>query len=183
MNVFLTISEQPLGVPYVREADDPNSASYIDLKLMPEKVDDVPEARQLPVLRDMLVAINSPQSQLISTGCGVFIYPPEDEQGRQWRAYAYVGFGLSDLAMAGDASVYFPLFFHFHEHHRTRVDPGASVNFELRKTFFSDRQVGCFTVDFIVHALGPTETELRTRIDEHFRLLHKFLPLTGLMPA
>lgn len=181
MDVFLTISDTALGVPYFRSADNPHSASYIDLKLTPEKIAEVPEAREWPVLRDLLVAINSPQSQLLSIGCGVFIYPPSAE-GEPWTAFAYVGYGLSDLERASDARAYFPQFFHFSQHNGAKKETGANVFFELRQASFYDLKKNCFTVDFIVRAWGSSEAELRTRIDAHFRLLHEFLPQMGLMP-
>lgn len=181
MDVFLTISDTALGVPYFRPPDDPRSASYVDLKLTPQKIDEVPEARTWPVLRDLLIAINSPQSQLLSVGCGVFIYPPSAE-GQPWSAFAYVGYGLIDLKAASDARAYFPQFFHFSQHHQAKKDTGANVFFELRQTSFHDLNTNCFTVDFIVRAWGSSEAELRTRIDAHFRLLHEFLPLMGLTP-
>lgn len=181
MDVFLTISDTALGVPYFRAPDDQDSASYIDLKLTPEKIDDVPEAREWPVIRELLIAINSPQSQLLSIGCGVFIYPPSAEQV-PWTAFAYVGYGLKEFELATDAKVYFPQFFHFTQHNRSKKETGANVFFELRQTSFHDLKKTCFTVDFIVRAWGSSEAELRARIDSHFRLLHEFLPLMGLMP-
>ena len=181
MDVFLTISDTPLGVPYFRDPEDSRSASYIDLKLTPQKIDELPEAQQWPVLRDLLIAINSPASQLLSIGCGVFIYPPAAD-GQPWSAFAYVGYGLSDLALAGDAKVYFQQFFHFSQHHRAKKDTGANLFFDLRQTSFYDLKTDCFTVDFIVRAWAPSETDLRTRVDEHFRLLQEFLPLMGLTP-
>ncbi len=181
MDVFLTISDTVLGVPYFRSSDDANSASYIDLRLTPEKIDEVPEAQEWPVLRELLIAINSPQSKLLSIGCGVFVYP-SSAQTEPWTAFAYIGYGLSDLELASDARVYFPQFFHFSQHHREKKDTGANVFFELRQTSFYDLKANCFTVDFIVRAWGSSEAELRTRIDAHFGLLREFLPLMGLTP-
>lgn len=181
MDVFLTISDTALGVPYFRSPDDPHSVSYINLKLTPEKIDEVPETKKWPVLRDLLIAINSPQSQLMSVGCGVFIYPPSAER-EPWTAFAYVGYGLSNFETASDARVYFPQFFHFSQHNRARKDTGANVFFELRQTSFYDLKTNCYTLDFIVRTWGSSEAELATRIEAHFRLLHEFLPLMGLMP-
>ncbi|HEX2493447.1 MAG TPA: hypothetical protein VHK24_06690 [Steroidobacter sp.] len=53
MDVFLTLSDAVLGVPYFRSADDPQSASYIDLNLTPERIDEVPQGAGVADPADM----------------------------------------------------------------------------------------------------------------------------------
>ena len=180
MTTYLAISGQPLGVPYYRDASDTSSASYIDLKREPHRVDEIPEAREWDSLRRLLNRLNAPQSQLMSLGCGVFIYPP-DPPTAAWNAYAYVGYCFADLARNEDAATFFPQFFHFSQHHRRHQEPTTDLFFELRPTGFYEQNAHGFSVDFIVKAFGNSESELRLFITRHLDALYEFLPLTGLV--
>jgi hypothetical protein len=79
LDVFLTVSNRPLGIPYFREPEDTDSASYIDLKREPQKIEEIPEGKLWPSLYRLLIQINAPESKLMSLGCGVFIYPPQGD--------------------------------------------------------------------------------------------------------
>lgn len=183
MDVFLTISAPPLGVPYYRDPDDQSSTSYIDLKLEPHRIEEIPEARQWPSLYRLLMQLDAPVSELMSLGCGVFIYPPPDNSPRaQWGAYSYVGYCFADFGRIADAGEYFPQFFHFTRHYASRENTGANVFFELRETVFIDEKNRGFSIDYCVRSSAQSEELLRGTIAQHFDALSDFLPLMGLTP-
>ena len=181
LDVFLTVSTRPLGIPYYRDPQDSGSASYIDLKREPHRIEEIPEAKAWPSLHRLLVQLDSPESKLMSLGCGVFIYPPQ-ETGARWSAYSYVGYCLADLAQATDAAIYFPQFFHFSRHYSGKTDTGAHVYFELREAQFIERNVGAFAVDYGVRSNGESSARLKDIVAAHFDALADFLPLMGLTP-
>ncbi len=183
MDVFLTVSSQPLGVPYWRDPDEATSAGYIDLKREPHRLHEVPELKEWPSLHRLLLQLNAAESQLMSLGCGVFIYPPKAGSQPQWSAYSYVGYCFADLSRTADAGVYFPQFFHFSQRYAAQANTGANVFFELRETGFYDRDAQGFSVDYVVRSGAESEDQLRQVIGLHFDALTNFLPLMGLTPA
>jgi hypothetical protein len=182
MDTYLTISAQPLGIPYHREASEPGSASYIDLRSEPHRLAEIPEVQERDCFRRLLVRLNSPDSQLMSLGCGAFIYPPEQASKPFWSAYAYVGYCFADLAKNEDAKAYFPQFFHFTQHYRARTEQRTSVFFDLRPTGFRTQNAQGFSVDFIVKAWAESQPELDPLVTQHMDALYDFLPLMGLVP-
>jgi len=183
VNVFLTVSAQPLGIPYWREPSDAASAGYIDLKGEPHRLDEVPEIKGWPSLHELLGQLNTAESHLMSLGCGVFIYPPNGSSQLQWSAFAYVGYCFADLSQLTDARIYFPHFFHFCRHYAAQTNTGANVFFELRETGFYDRNAQGFSLDYVVRAEADSEDQLRRVIAFHFDALSDFLPLMGLTPG
>jgi hypothetical protein len=129
------------------------------------------------------VQLNAPESQLMSLGCGVFIYSPKDTGEARWSAFSYVGYGFADLAQATDARVYFPHFFHFSRHFANRTNTGAHVLFELREASFIERSAGVFAVDYGVRSYGESPEHLQGIVTDHFNALSEFLPLAGLTPS
>ena len=183
MDTYLTIAANPFGVPYLRDPSDTNSASYIDLKSEPHRIDEIPEARQWDFLKRLLIRMNTPSSRLMTLGCATFIYPPEQPQRPVWQAHAYIGFCFSDLSANEDAQSYFPLFFHFTQHHQTQSDPNTNIIFELRPTGFYDHHCQGFSVDYTVKSWAHSEAELMLHVTQHMDALHDFLPLMGLTSA
>lgn len=183
MDVFLTVSLQPLGVPYWRDPADTASAGFIDLKQEPHRLGEIPEVKGWPSLYRLLAELNAAESQLMSLGCGVFIYPPQAGANAQWSAYSYVGYSFANLSETADARVYFPQFFHFSRHYSGQTNTGANIFFELRETGFYERNAQGFTVDYVVRSAAESEDQLRQRIAAHFDALSDFLPLLGLTPA
>jgi hypothetical protein len=182
LDVFLSVSQQPLGIPYYRDPQDSSSTSYIDLKLEPHRIQEIPEAKAWPSLSRLLALLNGPESELMSLGCGAFIYSPKDSGELQWSAYSYVAYSLADLAHATDASVYFPHFFHFSRHFANRTSTGARVLFELRQASFIERNVGAFVMDYGVRSYGESPEQLQGIVTDPFNALSDFLPLTRLSP-
>lgn len=182
MEVFLSVSPRPLGIPYYRDPQDSTSASYIDLKREPHRIQEIPEAKAWPSLYRLLARLNAPDSELMSLGCGVFIYSPKDTGEPQWSAYSYVAYGLADLAQATDVSVYFPHFFHFSRHFAGRTDTSARVFFELREAAFIERDAGAFAMDYGVRSYGESPDQLQGIVTDHFDALSDFLPLIRLSP-
>jgi hypothetical protein len=182
LDVFLTVSPRPLGIPYYRDPQDSTSNSYIDLKSEPHRIQEIPEAKAWPALYRLLVQLNAPESQLMSFGCGVFIYDPQVTAEAQWSAYSYVGYGFADIARASDASIYFPQFFHFSRHFAARNNTGANVFFELRQASFIEGGAGAFVVDYGVRSSGDSPERLQVLVTDHFNALSDFLPLMGLTP-
>lgn len=182
MDTYLSVSAQPLGIPYYRDASETGSASYVDLKAEPHRIAEIPEVTQWPCIKRLLVRLNAPQSQLMSLGCGVFVYPPELPQKPVWTAFAYVGYCFADLTKNEDARAYFPQFFHFNQHYRAKTNTNANVFFELRETGFYDERRKGFSLDYIVRPWAQTQAELEQHIEAHLNDLHDFLPLMGLVP-
>ena len=182
VDVFLSISQQPLGIPYHRDDQDLSSASYVDLKSDPNRIDSIPEARQWPSLRRLLVQLNAPESKTMSLGCGVFVYAPQGVARPQWSAYAYIGYCFADLSQTARAIEYFPQFFHFSQHYAPRTNTGANVFFELRPTIFIERNVQGFSLDYVVRPWAASEEALNENIGAHLDALSDFLPLMGLTP-
>jgi hypothetical protein len=178
----MTVSQQPLGIPYHREVEDAGGASYIDLKREPQRIGEIPEAKQWPSLHRLLMQLNAPESRLMSTGCGAFIYPPQTNGQPQWSAYAYIGYCFADLSEISDARAYFPQFFHFSQHYAVQTGTAANVFFELRPTGFIERDAQGFSVDYVVRPWASSEEQLNASIAVHLDALADFLPLMGLTP-
>jgi hypothetical protein len=92
-HVMYNESGQPLGVPYHRDCDDPNSHSYVDLKREPNRIDEIPELRDEPALQRLVVTLNDPRGCFRSIGCERW-YTPQQVEGERGQFGSYVGFAL-----------------------------------------------------------------------------------------
>lgn len=90
-NLLFKMSDDVLGIPYHRDSEDRTSHSFVDLKHEPELLDEIPEARDEPALRELLLAINDGDGLFKSVGCARW-YNDADEAKGMGQYGSYVGF-------------------------------------------------------------------------------------------
>lgn len=81
-----------LGVPYSRP-DDGVSHAFIDLKLEPGRLDELPEPRRVPELHELLAFLSQPESPFLSLGCEQ-TYNDAQESIGDGRFISYVGIAI-----------------------------------------------------------------------------------------
>jgi hypothetical protein len=89
--------DTPLAIPYYR--DDPNSHSYVDLKLEPAREMELPELQKNSVLRDLVLTVNA-QTCLQTFGCELWLTYPWT--GTLWPEYTYRAGSYLDLSFTDD---------------------------------------------------------------------------------
>ena len=148
---FLSIRERGKGVPYGPGAPredgscnhgfKPLKGNLHDLGSIPELTDDL-------ALREVVAAINAPETSLFSTGC--LSGPVHEEQGH--RRTGYVEFALNSMSLVQDAQNYFPVFFWFNKALHGEQFARAKFDWELEGASFLDAGgVGGFTCAVFVN--------------------------------
>jgi len=157
MRVTVIRGEKPLGIPYLRQPGDPNSHGYIDLKLHPEQISLIPEARNWPELERTLITLNQPGSRYRTHGCEKALCCGDDGHG----VSGYVGVRFEELAQAEDGLAYSSLFDAFKE----RASGGwpeddVFVQFEMQPTLLREvrRQVWSVSVWIVVRGHKTEES-------------------------
>jgi hypothetical protein len=132
--VLLTVDHKPLGVPYLRPSEDTESSSFIDLKKQPERIDEIPEVRSWPELKELVGEINKPFGIFKTLGCAEFVYRNE---GRPYKILTYVDFCFAETTANADHGNFYDLFHRFTEYVGTLKPPDDLViKIELRRTAF-----------------------------------------------
>ena len=113
---------------------------FIDLRQMPERAGELPEARDLPALADALVRINSPSSQVWTSKCDL------------WRPGAFDPDELDAPTGAGEFFIacYIDL---LPRSHRQWIFPGQAVDFCRQQcAFLRANRLQCCRIDLIIRS-------------------------------
>lgn len=180
----LTIDQSGKGIPYggtgePREDGHANHG-FKNLKGEPGKLDEIPELKEDGALRDLIKAINEPETGLFSVGC---LSAPVDD-GRGHRVTGYVEFAINSDILAADARHYFPIFFHFDKALSESSLENVNFHWELMGANFHEANVVGFTLSVTINT-GYFETadKARTAWDEALALLTQYLSGFGPGPG
>jgi len=116
----ITLGFPPCGtdIPYFDANEfDPNERhEYVDLRTDPGGVDDLPEVRQAPPLRDFLLAINGEGTIFRTFGCNYVLFPEETvetdfrtETITTAEAHCYLHVGFADIGRCENMDDYYRL--------------------------------------------------------------------------
>ncbi|MEI8373634.1 MAG: hypothetical protein WCJ35_12475 [Planctomycetota bacterium] len=116
----ITLSFPPCGtdIPYFDATEfDPNERhEYVDLRSNPGGVNDLPEIRHAPRLKDFLLAINGNGTFFRTFGCNYVLFPEETiETEHATRtitpaaAHSYVHVGFADISRCENLDDYYRL--------------------------------------------------------------------------
>jgi hypothetical protein len=148
----LSIRHDGKGVPYgangeIREDGEANYG-FKNLKADPRLSATIPElARDAPLL-ELVSALNRPQSGIFTIGCTSG--DVSDAQGH--RRSGYFEFAINSCELVGDASNYFPVFFHFDRFlAQTAPSLQAAFDWELMGAHFFDAGMDGFTCAVFVN--------------------------------
>lgn len=98
---------------------------------------EIPELQRDGDLRNLVYAINEPETGLFSVGC--VSGPIADENGH--RRSGYVEFALNSISAIADARSYFPMFFHFDSWlNESQPKYAVSYNWALQPATFVESQ-------------------------------------------
>ena len=144
----LEISPRKKTVPYQgsesRRVDGGTDHGFKNLKLHPELVDAVPELGSDPALRNIMTAIDRPQTGLFSIACESRMIT--DQRGS--RLSGYVEFALNCRNEAADAAQYFRIFQSFDVRLRQEgFDESVSFQWVLCPTRFAEAELDAFAAE------------------------------------
>lgn len=174
---LLSIKNSGKAIPYggsgeIREDGDANYGFKL-LKGNTEAVTEIPELKQDESLKDLIIAINLPETSLFSIGCTSG--KVSDENGYRYSGYAE--FAVNSREAIQDAAIYFPIFFHFNSLlHRTKFNAEVKFDWELMSAHFIEANVGGFTCTVFVNtAYLSSEIEAKDSWDAAMEILMSFL--------
>lgn len=148
----LAISNSGKGIPYggigEARADGSENHGFRLLKGSLERLSEIPELREDDALRDLVAAINAPETGLLSVGCGS--YPVVADGGH--RVTGYIEFAFNSVEGITDAGNYFPMFFHFDRMlFDQKFDLNVRFNWELMGASFREVPAEGFTMTVFVN--------------------------------
>lgn len=176
----LRMSWRAKGVPYggtgqIRQEDGDANYGFKDIKGRPEGLAEIPELERDDALRDLVAAINRPETAFFTIGC----VSASVDEGQGHRVSGYVEFAFdSDLAVTG-AESYFPVFFHFDRWlNEAGYDEDVHFLWELAPATFLTSGASGFTASiFINTGFHPTPEAARATWQDALGLLAEFLPV------
>jgi hypothetical protein len=153
VDVTLAVDLKPMGVPYLRPPSD-HSASYVDLRREPHRINELPELREWPALRDALAKINAEGSMFKTLGCACWFHKVEPP-ALPIKCVAYVGFCYADVRGNLRPEPMYELFHCFCERVQPVENSEPVVRFEVRRTAFynENNQLG-WSLDYFMLGQG-----------------------------
>lgn len=135
-NVFLSIRDGYKGVPYGRSDERPDGSKNHGFKSLKGNLNDIaaiPEAYDVPALKNALTVLNDPASIFFTVGCEKAF--GETHSGHWVNGYLELAFNYVELL--ADAQFYFKVFFAFNQWYwKLEPKPSVRYNFELQAAHF-----------------------------------------------
>lgn len=134
---ILQIDQGGKAIPYggtgvIRDDGDANYG-FMNLKGSLARIAEIPELERDEALRDLVLALNQPQSAFATVGC--VSGRVDEEEGH--RVSGYVEFAFDSRQGIADAANYFPVFFHFDRAlHAAKFSDRVSFHWELMGATF-----------------------------------------------
>jgi hypothetical protein len=181
MNIYLTIGHGDwLPVPYYRPTDG-ESHPYIDLRENPERIQDIPEAKDFPELQEFFKEVNGEGSFFRTLAC-ITIPQEIPNPNFPYEMRSYVDVAFVPWEWGGDAVNDFKVFYNFtksvHEikkEHGDEVPENVNVYLNLKTSHNSDLNVPFWCMEWWIMAYGKTQDEAREAWRATLRLLQDFL--------
>jgi hypothetical protein len=176
MKLTLAIEQRSKHVPYPVDLDDGReNHGFRVLKSDPSAIETIPEIQDCPALREALVALNAPDTPFFTVGCEKRL---NRNKGSYWRK-GYLEFSFNYAEWIGDASSYFPVFFHFHHSEPVRQflsKQSIELCWELQPVRFEKIDKPGFTCCvWITTGSYPTAAKCKAVWDEAVRHVTGFL--------
>jgi hypothetical protein len=161
---YLSIGDDGKAIPYggigfVREDGQANHG-FKNLKVYPELLFEVPELTDDAALRDLVVAINGPETGLFSIGC----LSAALSDGDGMRFTGYLEFALDSVSAVSDSRNYFAPFFNFDRILRhARFASPVMFNWQLETAEFWHAKVNGYTCAITIntyHRSSVSEAEV-----------------------
>ena len=148
-------SQRVLGVPYDRPQDDPDSHSYLDLRRELHRIDEIPEVRGEPALRNLVSMLNDHNGCFRSLGCERWHKAPTSaEEPHQFGSY--VGFALDAWPFISKWATQAIVQSFLARESPNALPDGVKMLFELRPTAFHTEQIHGWSLDVWVWGFGDT---------------------------
>jgi hypothetical protein len=162
---------------------DPSTvgAGYVDIKLHPNLVSDIPECRGRPALADLLLRINASTFRTAKSGVWETTELAEDEQmdfGLPRKVGSYIDLLIDDSARNSHLEPQLALAHRIEESVRDlRVQ--AQLEISVRRCLFHPDERWGFYLTVFVHAYGRTPREAEDERDRVLRRLTEAWPVIG----
>ena len=161
--IFLSIKNGGKGVPYGGADEDRPDGSrnfgFKNLRSNPEEIEVIPEAQNVPALKNALRVLNAPESPFFTIGCEKALQ--KNDLGYQVNGYLEFAFNYCELV--ADAQFYFKLFFDFNQWYWSQQQQAVQFVFELEGAQFLDANVAGLTMSvWIATSSLPTEELARS---------------------
>ncbi len=148
---YLSIHQSGKGVPYGGSdprQDGTQNFGFKNIKGTPQGVALIPELHDDAPMRELVAALARPDVGVFTIGC---VSGPAERNG-EVQLCGYVEFCLNSQSAIGDASAYFPPFFHFDRFlHKTGFSTPVMFTWELMGATFDEEQVHGFTCTVYVN--------------------------------
>lgn len=170
-------TEIKVGIPYAR-VERPNGTNhgYIDLKECPEAIDLVPEIRDFPEFRNLVIVVGGPDSRFHTFGCYTQCAESQRPEYRR-RFKSYLGVVFEALRRNSTTGEFESLYSRFKQFFQCSTDPADSygVEFSIGLTKFHEH------ADMIGHHVaifnfgwGDTDADARDQWEQGIRAVKQF---------
>ena len=150
--LYLTIRREGKTIPYApQDRTDSRNHGYLHLKGRQHCIEQIPEARDHPVLQDVLLRLNADRTGFLTLGCDYSLNTASGEAsstgGRRYWAKGYVDVGFVDQERVRNIQEYFLLFVRFDTYLQSRSFTGpVDFHWELDRTRFQETDCSGWTV-------------------------------------
>jgi len=173
--VFLSIKKGGKVIPYPRSENRDDGSKNHGFKPLREnlnEIDNIPEAQDIPALKNALIGLNAEESLFFTVGCEkAFI---KNGAGHALSGYLEFAFNYSELAK--EPQSYFKLFYAFNLWYWKRKQEAARYQFELESAHFLKAKTDGFTMSvWITIAASSTTESAQKTWESALNTLVKFL--------
>lgn len=170
-------TEIKVGIPYER-VERPNGTNYgyIDPKEYPEAIDQIPEIRDFPELRNLVFVVGGPDSRFHTIGCYTQCEASQRPEYRR-RFKSYLGVVLEALGRNSTTEAFESLYSRFEQFFRVCADSSDSygVEFSIGLTKFYEHggMIG-HHVAITNFGWGDTDGDAREQWEKGIRVVKQF---------
>jgi len=172
MDVTLAFVNDPLGLPYPSiDSPDQIRHEYIDLRETPEKIDELPELKDLPAFKEAIRSLNAPTSLFRTLGCEKHF----SDYGSQRQLGAYIDLAYAEWENNSDLFQFYILIGEFARSCRDVDLPSAQIRFELFKYEFHETGKQGWKATIKIGAFGPDDAAATATWTQALNLLVNFV--------
>lgn len=181
MEIYLTVGHGDwLPVPFFRP-EDGESHPYVDLRENPQKIEDIPEAKDFPELQDFFRAVNG-ENSFFRTLASITMPREIPSPKSPYEMRSYVDVTFVPWEWGGNAAQNFVIFFQFTEFiHGLKTNQGlenlagVSVYLNLKPSRNQDLGIPFWCMEWWIISRGKTQEEAREGWRATLQLLQQFL--------
>jgi hypothetical protein len=178
MMIQMSFNGGVVGIPYARGFDvDSGRHEFLDLRRYPGRIDELPEPKRWPELKQFLVQVNRADGRFFTIGCECADSSDGNfTGGMTHKITSYVQVAFANLGLANSEDAYFILVGRFFKltANRDKAEP-LILDFTLEQFGFSEQNFGGMCLCIWVNGFGMNMTSTRAIWADGLAAVREFL--------